>query len=364
MQLLIDARLLSQGEGTGVETYAKNIISRLLADPRGRTQTLFYNAWRTAPLPHNWREKSARVVDWGMPNKLYDLWQPQIDRLIPADIIYSPHINRLRSKKAPRVMTIHDLSFVHYPQFFPLRYRLWHERQRVREQADEARAIIANSAYTKADIANTWGIAPEKIHAIHPGIDAPAYDPAKRPILSPAKEAIMRRPYILCLSTLEPRKNIPLAISAFARLKKDPYFRDLALVMAGGKSWRFEPIPCPDAFYWGNASAEEKALLYTEAEAFLFPSFFEGFGFPPLEAQSYGCPVVASDRASLPEILGGSALYAGPWNAAGLADAAESILKSPAERDRLVAAGHENIKRFDWNRTPWALSDIFSSLAS
>ncbi len=364
MQLLIDARLLSQGEGTGVETYAKNVISRLLAPALGRECTLFYNAWRTAPLPDGWHANAKRIVNWGIPNKLYDLWQPQIDRYLPTDVIYSPHINRLRSAKAPRVITIHDLSFIHYPQFFPLKYRIWHARQHVKEQAYEAAAIVANSTYTKADIISTWGIAPEKIRVVWPGIDAPTFTHDARHSMSPAKLELLKRPYLLCLSTLEPRKNIPLALSAFAHLKKNPRYRDLVLILAGGKSWRFKPITYPDVIYWGGVSAEEKALLYTEAEALLFPSFFEGFGFPPLEAQSYGCPVVASDRSSLPEILGASALLVSPWNARELADAISTILDNPGTRDHLIAAGHTNARRFDWNATLCALSNIFSSLAA
>ncbi len=364
MQLLIDARLLSQGEGTGVETYAKNVISRLLTPTPGRECTLFYNAWRTAPLPDGWRTNAKRVVNWGIPNKLYDVWQPKIDRYIPTDVIYSPHINRLRSAQAPRVMTIHDLSFVHYPQFFTLKYRIWHARQHVEHQANEAAAIVANSAYTKADIVNTWGIAPEKISVVWPGIDAPTFSGDVRQGMPTRKIELLKRPYLLCLSTLEPRKNIPLAISAFAHLKKDPRHRDLILILVGGKSWRFDPIHYPDVVYWGGVSAEEKALLYTEAEALLFPSFFEGFGFPPLEAQSYGCPVVASDRASLPEILGDSALLVSPWNARDLADAVSTILDNPGTRDHLITKGHENVRRFDWNATICALSDIFSSLSA
>ena len=116
------------------------------------------------------------------------------------------------------------------------------------------------------------------------------------------------------LSTLEPRKNIPAALSAFARLRRDARFVALDVVLAGGKRWRFSPMPQDGVIWWGRVSQAEKALLYTEAQALLFPSFFEGFGFPPLEAQSYGCPVIASNRSSLPEILGTSALLTDPWH--------------------------------------------------
>lgn len=363
MQLLIDARLLSQGEGTGVEVYAKNVISRLISLNAGTPPTLFYNAWHTAPLPPEWLSHGARVVNWHIPGKLYDLWQPPIDRHIPTDIVYSPHINYLRVSYAPHVMTIHDLSFIHYPQFFPLKYRLWHARQRVAEQALAASAIIANSAYTKADIVNTLGIDASKIHVAWPGIDTPALDTAVSGQLSPRKQELLRAPFVLMLSTLEPRKNIPAALSAFARIRRDPRFAELNLIIAGGKRWRFTPMPQEGVIWWGGVGEAEKALLYTEAQALLFPSFFEGFGFPPLEAQSYGCPVVASDRSSLPEILGTSALLIDPWRTDRLADALEAVLTDTALRERLIADGLANTARFDWNTTTCALSDIFASLA-
>ena len=364
MQLLIDARLLAQGGKTGVEIYARNIIGRLIAARPETPITLFYNAWHTAPLPLEWRAPHVRVVNWGMPNKLYDLWQPAIDARISCDAIYSPHMNRLRSRHVPRALTIHDLSFIHYPQFFPLKYRLWHRRQRIAEQVREASVVITNSEYTKRDIMDTLGVPEAKIRVVYPGVDAPPAPIAAPDSLSAAQKAILATPYILSLSTLEPRKNIPAAISAFALLKRDPRFADLNLVVAGGKSWRFDPPRHPGVIYWGGMTQEEKAFMYTEAEALIFPSFFEGFGFPPLEAQSYGCPVIASDRASLPEILGDSALMRSPWDVHGLARALETVLTDEGERDRLVAAGYRNARRFDWNTTICELSSIFSSLSA
>ncbi len=364
MQLLIDARLLAQGGKTGVEIYAHNIIGRLIATRPETPITLFYNAWRTAPLPEEWHAPHVRVVNWGVPNKLYDLWQPAIDRYIPCDAIYSPHINRLHFQHTPRALTIHDLSFIHYPQFFPLKYRLWHSRQRIALQAREAAVIITNSQYTKRDIMDTLGVPEGKIRVIYPGVDAPAAPVEAPASLSSAQKAILAKPYILSLSTLEPRKNILGAISAFSLLRRDPRFADLNLIVAGGKSWKFDPPRHPGVIYWGGMNQEEKAFMYTEAEALIFPSFFEGFGFPPLEAQSYGCPVIASDRASLPEILGDSALLMSPWNVHGLAGALETLLTDHGERDRLIARGRENAARFDWNTTICELSNIFSSLSS
>lgn len=358
MQILLDARLITNGEGTGVETYARHMIRGLVNRNDGNAYTIFHNSFRPVPLPADWKQKAARTVSWGIPNRLYDLWQPPIDSLIHADIVYTPHINYLRTRHARRVITIHDLSFIHYPEFFSLRHRLWHMRQRVREQARDAALIVTLSEYTKADIVNTLGIQPEKVKVIPPGIEVPLR-------LTTAEERTppLRDPYLLCLSSLEPRKNIYASISALAILRTHPAYAGLRLVIAGRKSWNFRKMDMPGVMWWGPASTAEKAMLYTGAQALLFPSFFEGFGFPPLEAQSYGCPVVASDRASLPEILGDSALYASPWNVGALAAAAQRIMEDQNLRRALTLRGKENIARYSWERSICELSNTFSSLS-
>lgn len=358
MQLLIDIRLLSQGEQTGVDVYTRNIVERLITTNRqpGWHYTLFYNAWRAAPLPAAWHTApQTRIVNWGVPNKIFDIWQPRFDGYLRADCIYSPHINLVRTRHTPRILTIHDLSFVHYPEFFNYRYRFWHWRQRIALQAREATAIITDSLYTKNDIVETLNVPPKKIHVIYPGIDTPRHSNLLKSDFNKLPEQ-----YILFLATVEPRKNMHAAISAFALLKQQPIFKDLRLIIAGRHGWRFVPIAYPGVIYWGAATTEEKTMLYTNARAFLYPSFFEGFGFPPLEAEQYGCPVVASNRSSLPEILGDSALLVDPWRADAIADALARILTNAAARERLIAAGLKNVKRFSWHTTVCELLNIFS----
>ncbi len=366
MEILIDIRLLGKGGQTGVEEYTRQAINHLLRLPSPHRFHLFYNGWDKIPLPAEWLNSgNAEVIDWQIPNRLFDLWQPALDTAFNdgPDLVYSPHLNYLTTARAPRLLTIHDLSFLHYPYFFNWRQRLWHNWQKIKEQAELAAAIVVDSAYTKNDVGETLKIAPEKIHTIYPGIDKEIYRVRKM-----ERPANLEFPFILYLGTIEPRKNVGAIIEAFQILKQQPIFDDLKLIIAGKNSDTLNPKPYTlnpsDIIWWGKATAEEKIMLYNLAEVFVYPSFFEGFGFPPLEAQACGCPVVASNRASLKEILGSSALLIDPWKYKELALAIESILTNSNLRTQLIAKGLNNARQFNWQETACALLKLFSQLVS
>lgn len=367
MRILIDVRLLSRGGQSGIEEYTIQTLTHLFQTKSPHQWQLFYQGWKKSPLPNNWlSDDTIKVTNWQYPNKFFDIWRPKIDRYIKTDLVYSPHINIIRTLKTPRILTVHDLSFVHHPYFFSFKHRLWHEIQSYKKQARESSAIVTNSIYTKNDLINTLSIAPEKIFAIYPGINP---DFKKINIARPEK---LKSPYILYLGTLEPRKNIPLIIKAFNIIKQKSYFKDFKLILAGKPGWLYEKIfqeieKSPhksQIIIWGAVNPEEKNMLYNLAEAFVYPSFFEGFGFPPLEAQACGCPVIASNRTSLPEILGKSALFTDPWKEKELATKLEEILVNNSLRNDLIAKGFENVQRFNWNNTVCELLKLFSQFSS
>src|SRR3989344_8002101 len=329
MQILADIRLLGRGGVSGIEEYTRNLLTSLLTADKSNSYTLFYNGLRSKPL--NFQTK---IINWRIPNKLFDMsarflgW-PAIDKIVKTDLVFSPHFNVLKTAKAPRIVTFHDLSFLHHPYFFSRRQRFWHWLQGIKEQARRADKIIAVSEFTKSDLVNLLGVPTEKIQVIYSGISE---EFRKTPIphtLNPCLPAGRARPYILYLGTLEPRKNVTAIIRAFNILKTDPSFRDWQLVIAGRPGWLFKNILkeaklsvwSDDIVFKGAVSGDERVLLYNLARGFVFPSFFEGFGFPPLEAQACGCPTVVADRTSLPEILADSALLVNPWKVEDLAGA-------------------------------------------
>ena len=367
MRILIDVRLLSRGKTSGIEEYARSLIDALLHEGNNELG-LFYNGLKKAPLPERWlREPSVTVIDRRMPNKLFDLLSrlpaggqstlrvPDIERDFLPDVVFSPHFNILPRTRAPRVITFHDLSFLHRPDFFRARHRLWHWLQDYRRQALRADRIVS----------------------IPTGPDLRRFDlfcrQEEAKVAEFRRNRDLKRPFLLYLGTIEPRKNLRAVIRAFNLLKREEGFAGLELVLAGPRGWLYGEILeeaqnsafRDDIRFFGQVRNEERPLLYAAASLFVYPSFFEGFGFPPLEAQACGTPVVVSNRTSLPEVfspLPGGASLADPWRVEEIADAAHSLLSDPAARNEAIRKGFENAERFRWPRVAGEMRKIFAEL--
>lgn len=379
MKILADIRLLSRGDASGIAEYSRQLLTHLLAGNGTDAYHLFYNGLLARRLPAAWRtHERVTVTNWRVPNRLLDLamrfrGKPAIDLKFKPDLVWSPHFNFLNVAAVPRIITFHDLSFLHHPDFFARRQRLWHSLQAVRRQAEQAAHLIAVSEFTKSDLVTLFGVKPEQVSVIYSGID-----PELRPLrLDDAGLAEFRRkhglafPFILSLGTLEPRKNVTAIIRAFNLLKSEAQFRDLRLVIAGRRGWLYRSIlreagrsPHREHIrFWGRVAPRDKLYLLNAGSAFAYPSFFEGFGFPPLEAQACGCPTVVADRTSLPEIVADSALRVNPWRVDELADALRAMLAKPTARSALIRAGLENVKRFDWRLTSHKVRALFNRYA-
>jgi glycosyltransferase involved in cell wall biosynthesis len=373
MRLTIDLRVLGKAARSGIEEYTHELAGALLPllTARGHSVNFFYNGLRQKPLPENLKNSSAKIINWGIPNKLLDIANRTgiISRLPQTDLIWSPHFNSIPGRKIPRVITFHDLSFVHFPQFFSWKQHLWHKFQNWRSQARQAARIIAVSEFTKKDLVETAGIPADKISVVYSGINpdlAPLPKDDSRLNAWSVERRLHEKPFILYLGTLEPRKNITGLIRAFNILKSRPHFGDFELVLAGGLGWLYKGIMQEIAMSpWANSirvlgtvSPQERVFLYNKCRCFVYPSFFEGFGFPPLEAQASGAPVVAANRASLMEILGDSALLADPWKIGDLADSIAECLENKGLRAQLIAKGRANAARFSWKEAAAKTLDI------
>lgn len=366
MNILIDIRLLARGGTTGIPGYTRELVNELIVNYPQHHYILFYNAFRKNPLPQSWRSAShVTIVQRSIPNRLLNLSYRFFKRpaLPKSDVIFSPHFNLLPATTTPRVITFHDLSFIHYPNFFSRQQKFWHQMQQYSEQAKTAAHLIAVSEHTRHDLTHVLGITEEKISVIYSGISGefkplPKNDPGLK---SFATTFGLTRPYILFFGTIEARKNPIALIRAFAQLKNNPAFKDHELVLAGGTGLHISEIKeevrrsgvAKDIRFLGRIADENRVYLYNLARAFVLPSFFEGFGFPPLEAQACGVPVVSSGRTSLGEILNGageSAIETSPWRPAELALALEKIEADSALRKRLIEAGIKNAARFTWKK--------------
>jgi len=364
MKITFDIRTIAQGRHSGVEEYTLRILREFLKN-KDDEFLLFYNAFLKSELPEDiLKNTNLSLKDFNVPNKILDAFlffgQPKLDKLVGgADIFFSPHfLAAPTSKNCKKVTTFHDLSFLHYPEFFSLRKKYWHFSQRPKKQARESDKIIAISKSTKEDLVNFYKMPEEKIQVVYSGVNDKMKPIEKdNELLKQIKEKYsLFDEFILYLGTIEPRKNIVGIIKAFLGVREK---KKIKLVLAGAFGWLYEDILKEaknskfkdDIIFLGFVDNKDKAGLYSLASVFVYPSFFEGFGFPPLEAMACGTPVVTSNCSSLPEAVGEAALMVDPFKPSEIAEALWLFLKDENLRNIYKKRGLERVKKFSWEKT-------------
>ncbi len=386
MTIAIDCRALQDPLGGGVAEYTRNLVEVLLLEDKENEYVLFMTGMQGSFS----RRGFVQVTHLRYPNKILNfcmrfLKWPKLDRMLQRrtgkkiDVLIVPNINFLSvSSACPYILVVHDLSFELFPEFFSLKRRLWHKAIQPKKLVQNARTVIAVSEHTKRDIVELYRVAEDKVRVMYPG-SAQSQDCADRlrptnctdnvsaesaavGISAIRKKYHLPEHFILYLGTLEPRKNIEGLIQAyellFYKLQAISY-KLPHLVIAGRPGWLYQNIyravaqsTAKDRIHLIGAIAEEdKAALYKAASLFVYPSLYEGFGFPPLEAVSCGVPVVASASSSLPETIGDAALLVDPTNVANIAHGMERILADKELRNRCIEKGYEAVKKFTWERT-------------
>ena len=278
----------------------------------------------------------------------------------------------LVGKTAKHVVTIHDVIPLIFPETFTLRHRAVARLglARVRRQADR---VIVPSHAVKRDVVRHLGIPENLVTVTHHGCE-PRFHPEADP--QSFRDVTVRYDlpprYVLTVGTLEPRKNLTTLLQAFARLRRagevDPGLR---LVLAGARGWLEEPIfravrslGLEEAVCFpGFIEDDDLPDLYRGAELFVFPSLYEGFGLPPLEAMACGVPVVTSNTSSMPEVAGGAAMLVDPLDVDGMADVIARVLGDAASRARLRDAGIARARQFSWETAAHQVLDTYASLA-
>jgi glycosyltransferase involved in cell wall biosynthesis len=255
----------------------------------------------------------------------------------------------------PAIVTVHDLALLRWPEQVPRRRHAFLSRA-IPRAVRQARWVIAVSEATKQDVVRTFGIPPERVLVTPLGVDA-RFRPAEPGRLAAFRERHgLSDPYLLWVGTLEPRKNLPRLLEAFAQLGSEIPHR---LVLVGPEGWRtgelaatLERLALGDRVrFTGFVSNEVLPLWYAPADLFLFPSLYEGFGLPILEAMACGTPVVTSNVSSMPEVGGDAACYADPESADAIAAAIRRVLNDPELRATMRARGLERAAGFTWART-------------
>ncbi|MEA1926290.1 MAG: glycosyltransferase family 1 protein [Patescibacteria group bacterium] len=347
MRIGIDARCLMEGTRTGVEEYTIGFVKRLLEQDSENKYILFFNSFKKIRGEISWLGKygNVEVRSFGFPNKAlnFSMWLfgwPKIDILLGGvDVFFTPNILfAALSKECHSVLTIHDLSFERFPEHFSAKRKLWHFILNPRKLCKRANKILAVSHSTKQDLVGIYGIRRNKIEVVPPLINYTRFlktDPDKPEKESVRKKYKLPENFILFLGTIEPRKNIISIIKAFEALKRRKNIADsLKLVIAGTLGWSYEEIISvisesevkEDIIVTGFIKGDDKPVLYHLCKVFVYPSFFEGYGFPPVEAMACGIPVITSNCSSLPEVVRDAALMIDPYRPFDIVLALEILL--------------------------------------
>lgn len=374
MKICADVRCLLDDKFAGVAEYTKNILSELLNNSSTNNQHnfVFYsNAWkRKINLNYLGNVGEQNLAETNFPNKAANLAQllgvrvpdyalktKQIERF------WLPNLNFF-SSSLPRVVTVHDISYEIYPEFFSPKMRLWHKAVRPKKLLDQAVRIISVSENTKDDLIKLYNLTDSKIDVIYSGISDNFFQPAPHEqLFNVKKKYSLPDKFILYLGTIEPRKNISGLIEAFELFKKKngPKTADWNLVIAGSFGWLYRKIikiakqsQVSDSIkFIGYVDSNERPALYQLSSLFVFPSFYEGFGFPPLEAAASKIPVICSYSGSLGEVMSDRAILIDPYNLNQLAAAIGELINNPIGRQRLEEISAEVKKRHCWSNCAW-----------
>ena len=384
MTVGINATAAVKQPRTGVEEYTYQLIKYLTMLPEAREHRFFLylpsvyssseakrvekfstgsnnKSFFDFPLPENFEIK---ILKWSLPflwTQIRLAWE-MLRR--PPEILFIPvHILPIFHPKNSYV-TIHGLEYEYFPKYYPLLHRLY-LRFSTKYALKHARKIIAISENTKEDLVNLYNGDSNKIEVVYHGINSQCHSRESGNLDSGSRIKCgmteINKPYLLYLGRIEQKKNIGGILKAY-KILQEKYRLPHKLVLAGSPGYGYDNLKLKIKNYLeirnlkleikeiGYIDEDSKWQLLNGADVFLFPSFYEGFGLPVLEAQTAGVPVVTSFNSSLPEIAGEGALLVNPKNPEQIAEAVKSIIDDKNLRAKLIKSGYENVKRFSWEK--------------
>jgi glycosyltransferase involved in cell wall biosynthesis len=351
----------------GVGTYVRNLIPTLTGRDPSLEIRLFHARFEPAPKPERWM--TAFPVD-EVPasiRSLYPRWNLLGRPALPASIRSADLVHATTASAIPPagdeqrlVVTVHDLAFERYPGMFPRTWRAMY-RTGLRAAVRRADAILTPSRHTAEDVLSRTKVDPAKLHVVPLAAAPPAREVEVADALGRLK---VRAPYVLFVGTIEPRKNLVRLVRAYRRVAATglPH----ALVLAGPLGWQHEALMRELALegpgeivLTGALEPGDLDAVFRAADAFVYPSLYEGFGLPVLEAMTRGVPAIVSNTSSLPEVTGDAAFGVNPRSIREIAAAIETLCTDVAQAERLAAAGSLRAERFSWDETARRTLEVY-----
>lgn len=352
----------------GIGTYIRNLVPAMArCDPTLELKLFHARFGPDAPPPERWiRGFWMQELDASI-RSLYPRWDllgrpPLPESLRSADIVHATNHAAIPPAAPGQrlVVTVHDLAFEHFPSLFPREWRLLY-RLGLRAAVRRADAILTPSRSTAEDLASRTKVDPARLHVVPL---ASSLAPGTLDVAEVLARRQIRRPYVLFVGTLEPRKNLIRLVRAYRQVAAGgpPH----ALVLAGPMGWHHDALmreialPGPgEVVLTGPLAAEDLDALYRGAAAFAYPSLYEGFGLPVVEAMARGVPTVASSTSSVPEVTGDAALGVDPRSVRQIAAALDRVLTDAELADRLATAGRARAEGFSWDRTAMGTLEVY-----
>src|SRR5688500_3758797 len=356
MRVAIDARKLHD---FGIGTYIRNLL-RHLARIDQQSEYVLLCAAADMHVPPTLGPNFRAVLEPSPNYSLREQWHvPLVLQREKPDVYHAPHYVLPAAVMCPSVVTIHDCIHLMFPQYLPNRRAYLYARTVVWAAAQRADAILTVSEASKRDILRFFDVKPEKVVVVHNAIDERFWTPPADDEVARVRERYqLEHGFVLYAGNIKPHKNLVRLIEAFDEIRKHG-FEDLKLLIIGDEISRLPALRRAvhrhklhkHVRFLGYLSDETLAVLYRLAAAFVFPSLYEGFGLPPLEAMASGTPVVTSNVSSLPEVAGDAAVLVDPYDVDSIVEGLRRVLDDPAFAAELGRRGQERAREFSWERS-------------